>query len=70
MSYQIGGGGFRFREAVLMRANFKFQIMRDMIMNHKFEYFRKVVEEGYWSVIANRGTFAFFENRNNCCLLP
>jgi hypothetical protein len=29
-------------------------------MNKKFEYFGKIVEEGYWSVIANRGTFACF----------
>jgi hypothetical protein len=59
ISYQISGGGFRFREAVLMRTNFKFQIVRNKIMNNKFEYFGKIVEEGYWSVIANRGTFAF-----------
>jgi hypothetical protein len=41
-----------------------------MVMNNIFEYFEKVIEEGYWPVIANRGTFASFENRNNCCLLP
>jgi hypothetical protein len=51
ISYQIGGGGFRFREAVLMSTNLKFQIVRNMIMNNKFEYFGK---------IANSGTFAFF----------
>jgi hypothetical protein len=43
-----------------MRTNFKFQIVRNMIMNNRFEYFGKIIVEGYWSVIANKGTFAFF----------
>jgi hypothetical protein len=31
-----------------------------MVMNNKFEYFGKIIEEVYWPVIANRGTFSFF----------
>jgi hypothetical protein len=55
---------------VLIRTNFRFEIVRDMVMNDHFKYLRKVAEKGYWPVVANRGTFAFFENRNNCSLLP
>jgi hypothetical protein len=31
-----------------------------MVMNNKFKYLGKITEKGYWHVIANRGTFAFF----------
>jgi hypothetical protein len=41
-----------------------------MVMSNKFEYLGKITEKGYWPVIANRGTFAFFENRNDYCSLP
>jgi hypothetical protein len=34
ISYQIGSSGFRFRETVLMRTNFKFQIVQNMVMNN------------------------------------
>jgi hypothetical protein len=41
-----------------------------MAMNNKLKYFGKITEKGYWPVIANRGPFVFFGNKNNCCLLP
>jgi hypothetical protein len=31
-----------------------------MVMNNKFEYCGKIIEKGYWPVIANRDIFAFF----------
>jgi hypothetical protein len=55
---------------VLIRINFRFEIVGDMVMNDHFKYLRKVTEKGYWSVVANRGAFAFFEKRNNCSLFP
>jgi hypothetical protein len=30
-----------------------------MVMNKKFKYSGKIIEIGYWHVIANRGTCAF-----------
>jgi hypothetical protein len=69
-SYQTGTRRFSFGKAVLIRINLRVEIVRDMVMNGHFKYLRKVAEKGDWSVVANRGAFAFFENRNNCSLFP
>jgi hypothetical protein len=64
-SYQIGAGEFSFREAVLIMTNFLFKIVRDMVINNKFKYLGKITENGYWPVIANRGTLPFFKTGTN-----
>jgi hypothetical protein len=43
---------------MLLRTNFRFEIVRDMVMNDHFKYIREVAEKGYWSVVGNRGAFA------------
>jgi hypothetical protein len=37
ISYLINDGRFRFRETMLIRANFKLHIMRNMVINNKFK---------------------------------
>jgi hypothetical protein len=45
ISYKIDAGGFSLSGAVLMRSNFRFKIMRNMVMNNKFKYFGKITEK-------------------------
>jgi hypothetical protein len=40
-------------------------------MYDKFKNLGKIAENGYGSIISNRGSFSFFiENRDNSCSLP
>jgi hypothetical protein len=32
-----------------------------MVINNKLKYLGKIIEKGYLPIIANRGTFAFFD---------
>jgi hypothetical protein len=42
--YQIDAGGFSFREAVLIGANFRLEVMGNMAINNKLKYFRKIFQ--------------------------
>jgi hypothetical protein len=52
-----------------MWANFRLEVMGNMVINNKLKYFRRITQEGYRPIVANRSAFAFFEDRNNYCLL-
>jgi hypothetical protein len=41
-----------------------------MVLNNNFKQFGRIIENGNWSVKANRGTVDFFKNRNNGRLRP
>jgi hypothetical protein len=54
----LGGVQFRFEEVV------------NMVMYNKFKYSGKIIENSNGPIISNTGSFPFFENRDNDCLLP
>jgi hypothetical protein len=41
-----------------------------MVMYDNSKTLEKIVQNSYWSVISNRGSFSFSENRDSRCLLP
>jgi hypothetical protein len=41
-----------------------------VVIYNKFKYFGKIIKNSNGPVISNRGSFPFFENRDNDCLLP
>jgi hypothetical protein len=44
--------------------------MKNVDMYDKFRNFGKIVKNSYGFIISTRGSFAFFKNRDSCCLLP
>jgi hypothetical protein len=56
---------------MLGRVQFRFEKkIVNMVIYNKFKYFRKMIENSNGLIIPNRGSFPFFENRDNDCLLP
>jgi hypothetical protein len=49
---------------------FRFEIMVDMVMYNKLKYFGKIIKNSNGPIFSNRGSFPFFENVDNVCLLP
>jgi hypothetical protein len=54
----------------MLGVQFRFQKMVDMVMYNKFKYFGNIIKNSNGPIISTRGTFPFFENRDNDCLLP
>jgi hypothetical protein len=56
---------------MLGRIQFRFEKVRNVVMyDDKFKNFRKIIENICGPLISNRGSFSFFENRDNSCLVP
>jgi hypothetical protein len=55
---------------MLGMVQFTFKNVRNMVIYDTLKNFGKIDENSYRSIISNRGSFSFFENRDNSCLIP
>jgi hypothetical protein len=55
---------------MLTRVQYMLKMIRNMVIYNNLKHFEKIIKNGNKSAIINRGTDAFFKNRNNSCLIP